>query len=48
VLLFDAITLWKLLVGRCLFAQKAATSCRLAVTLDAIPDCLALFRVRLG
>ena len=48
MLLFDAITLGKLLVGRCLFAQKTPTSFCLAVTVNAISDCLDLFRVRLG
>ena len=48
MLLFAAVTLRKLLVGRCLFAQNARTRRRLAITLDPISDCLDLFRIRLG
>ena len=48
MLLFDVVILWKLLVDRRLFAQNAASSCCLAVTLDPISNSLDLFRIRLG
>jgi len=48
VFLFYAVILRKLLVGRCLFAKKTATSCRLAVTVDAISNRPDLFCVWLG
>jgi hypothetical protein len=47
-LLFDVVILRKLLVARCLFANKTPTSFCLAVTVNPISDCFDLFRVRLG